>query len=212
MRQWLLLFPLFGAAFLLAGCQTNGASAPTAGSNLASPVAAATSTTDISPTPPPVIARTSTPESTPPTETAAPNSTPEMEISTSDSTTLAAVRAVQVSGADSAYTFEVTVESPDTGCEQYADWWEVVSLEGELLYRRVLLHSHVNEQPFTRTGGPVPVAADQIVWVRAHMQPGGYGGQAWRGSVQDGFEPADLAPNFAASLANQAPQPTSCAF
>ena len=59
------------------------------------------------------------------------------------------VTAVSVAGEAGAYTFEVTVRSPDTGCEGYADWWEVVSPDGELLYRRVLLHSHVDEQPFS---------------------------------------------------------------
>ena len=75
---------------------------------------------------------------------------------------------VQVSGAPGAYQFNVTIKSPDTGCQQYADWWEVVSEDGRLLYRRVLLHSHVDEQPFTRSGGPVPIQADTVVWVRAH--------------------------------------------
>ena len=122
------------------------------------------------------------------------------------------VQAVQVSGEPGAYSFSVTIKSPDSGCGLYADWWEVVSLEGELLYRRVLLHSHVNEQPFTRSGGPVPVDAGQTVWVRAHMRPGGYGGQALHGSVEHGFEPADPGPDFAEALADQEPLPEDCAF
>lgn len=44
-----------------------------------------------------------------------------------------------------------------------------MSTDGKLLYRRVLLHSHVDEQPFTRSGGPVPIQTDSVVWVRAHM-------------------------------------------
>ncbi|HJN27098.1 MAG TPA: hypothetical protein QF604_04200 [Candidatus Latescibacteria bacterium] len=42
----------------------------------------------------------------------------------------------------------------------------MVTTEGQLLYRRVLLHSHTNEQPFARSGSPVPIASDQQVWVR----------------------------------------------
>ena len=88
------------------------------------------------------------------------------------------VIAVQASGSPGAYQFNVGIRSPDKGCAQYADWWEVVSTDGKLLYRRVLLHSHVDEQPFTRSGGPVPIQPDTVVWVRAHMNTGGYGGAA----------------------------------
>ena len=66
----------------------------------------------------------------------------------------ASVTAFSVIGYPGTYTFDVTVRSPDIGCEGYADWWEVVSTDGDLLYRRVLLHSHVDEQPFSRSGGP----------------------------------------------------------
>lgn len=122
------------------------------------------------------------------------------------------VVSVSVAGAPGAYQFEVGVRSPDTGCKQYADWWEVVSEDGRLLYRRVLLHSHVDEQPFVRGGGPVPVAADTRVWVRAHMNPQGYGGAALHGSVRDGFKSAALPADFAAQLATAPPLPEDCAF
>ena len=122
------------------------------------------------------------------------------------------VQAVKASGAPGAYQFSVTIKSPDTGCQQYADWWEVVSEDGRLLYRRVLLHSHVDEQPFTRSGGPVPVQPDTIVWVRAHMNHSGYGGAALKGSVRGGFSVAMPPPGFAAGLASQAPLPEGCDF
>jgi len=122
------------------------------------------------------------------------------------------VAAVEVRGDAGNYTFAVTVESPDTGCEQYADWWEVVSPDGALLYRRVLAHSHADEQPFTRSGGPVEVPADSTVLVRAHMNEAGYGGQTLRGTAAGDFEPADLPDDFAADLDAAAPQPDGCAF
>jgi hypothetical protein len=122
------------------------------------------------------------------------------------------VIAVQASGQPGAYQFNVGIRSPDKGCAQYADWWEVVSTDGKLLYRRVLLHSHVDEQPFTRSGGPVPIQADTLVWVRAHMNTGGYGGMAFKGSVKAGFKQAAPDTEFAAGLAKQAPLPEGCDF
>lgn len=119
---------------------------------------------------------------------------------------------VEASGGTGAYSFSVTVSSPDTGCELYADWWEVVTPEGDLVYRRVLLHSHVSEQPFTRSGGPVAIEADDEVVVRAHTNTGGYGGQTLRGSVTAGFEVYRPEARFAAALASSAPLPEGCDF
>ncbi len=119
---------------------------------------------------------------------------------------------VRVSGSPGAYQFNVTIKSPDTGCQQFADWWEVVSEDGKLLYRRVLLHSHVDEQPFTRSGGPVPVQPDTVIWIRAHMNNTGYGSMAFKGSVKGGFASAEPPANFAAGLAKQQPLPEGCDF
>jgi hypothetical protein len=135
------------------------------------------------------------------------------QVSCAPLVTLADVLNVSISGAQGAYTFAVTVDSPDTGCDQYSDWWEVLTPEGELLYRRILLHSHVNEQPFTRQGGPVPVQSQQTVIVRAHMSNLGYGGAAMRGTVEGGFEPApDIKEDFAPEVETQAPQPLFCLY
>lgn len=123
---------------------------------------------------------------------------------------LADVAGVTVSGEPGAYRFNVTVRSPDQGCAQYANWWEVVSEDGRLLYRRVLQHSHVNEQPFTREGGPVAIGPDTVVWVRAHQHPQGYGGVAFRGSVRAGFRAAVPPAGFAANLSKVPPLPTGC--
>ncbi len=110
------------------------------------------------------------------------------------------------------YTFAVSVRSPDRGCDRYADWWEVLDSDGALLYRRILGHSHVDEQPFERSGGPVPIDADTTVFVRAHLNPGGYGGQLMTGTVVGGFETVTSAPTFAPEIEQAAPQPDGCAF
>ncbi|MEM9904187.1 MAG: hypothetical protein AAF921_04095 [Cyanobacteria bacterium P01_D01_bin.44] len=125
---------------------------------------------------------------------------------------LADVTAYEVSGEPGAYTLSVTVSSPDTGCQQYADWWEVTDQTGTLIYRRILAHSHIDEQPFSRSGGPVDIQPDQIVIIRAHMNSGGYGGQVFQGTVAAGLNPAPHPPDFALDLAAQPPLPEGCAF
>jgi hypothetical protein len=124
----------------------------------------------------------------------------------------AEVMCVEVSGDEQNYSFSVTLKSPDTGCEQFADWWEVITPEGDLIYRRILLHSHVKEQPFTRSGGPVEIEKNQELIIRAHMNTSGYGSVAMRGSVADGFKKVILTRDFASSLEKKAPLPTGCAF
>lgn len=124
---------------------------------------------------------------------------------------VADVEAVTVSGEAGAYTFSVTLRSPDTGCDQYADWWEVLGEDGSLLYRRILAHSHVDEQPFTRSGGPVDIQGDTPVFVRAHMNTTGYGGTVFAGTVDGTFaEATDL--EAQAAVETQDPLPESCAF
>ena len=124
----------------------------------------------------------------------------------------AAVTGVTVSGTSGNYTFNVTISSPDTGCGQYADWWEVFDTSGTLIYRRILAHSHVNEQPFTRSGGSVAIDQDTEVYVRAHMNNTGYGTAVFRGTVSGGFQAVELASDFAMELASQQPLPSGCAF
>lgn len=134
------------------------------------------------------------------------------EVTGSPEDELAVVSAVEVSGEAGAYTFAVTIESEETGCDQYVDWWEVASEEGDLLYRRILAHSHVDEQPFTRSGGPVSVEADQTVIVRLHLYPQGYSTQAVRGNVSKGLMPTAIPADFAPELAEAEPQPGGCEF
>jgi hypothetical protein len=58
----------------------------------------------------------------------------------------------------------------------------------------------------------VPVKAELVVWVRAHMKPGGYAGKALKGSVKTGFREAQPGPQFAAELERKAPLPDGCDF
>lgn len=122
------------------------------------------------------------------------------------------VTAVSTSGTSGAYTFYVTLKSDETGCAQYADWWEVLNDKGDLLYRRILVHSHPDTQPFTRSGGPVNIEKDSIVYVRAHMNTLGYVGDVFKGSVVHGFKHATELPTFSQKLEIQNPLPNGCAF
>ncbi len=74
--------------------------------------------------------------------------------------------------------FDVTVEHNDEGWKHYADRWEVLSPDGELLATRVLAHPHDNEQPFTRslTNVRVPAGLSRVI-VRAHDLVHQYGGK-----------------------------------
>jgi hypothetical protein len=76
------------------------------------------------------------------------------------------------------FRFEVTVRHADEGWDHYADAFEVVAPDGRVLATRVLLHPHVDEQPFTRslTGLEIPDGVAEVT-VRAHDSVHGYGGK-----------------------------------
>lgn len=124
----------------------------------------------------------------------------------------ASIVSVSAAGDAGSYTFSVGIESPDTGCSQYANWWEVITEDGTLVYRRILGHSHVDEQPFVRSGGSVAITENQVVIIRAHMNSSGYGTSVLKGSVSNGFTEDTLASSFASELTTQSPLPSSCAF
>ena len=93
------------------------------------------------------------------------------------------VRATQ--SGDGSWTFQVTVEHPDTGWEDYADGWDVVLPDGAAIkpdpdspFTRLLLHPHETEQPFTRSqsGIVIPDGITQVT-VRAHDLVDGFGGR-----------------------------------
>jgi hypothetical protein len=117
----------------------------------------------------------------------------------------------------------VSIESADRDCTQFANWWEVLSEDGSLLYRRILTHSHTDENgssdadspgnTFTRSGGPISVMGSQKIYVRAHMNTGGYNGDVMVGTMEDGFSVAtDLVPGFAKDVESEEPQSSRCDF
>jgi len=74
--------------------------------------------------------------------------------------------------------FSVTVRHADEGWDHYADMWEVLDPDGEVIAVRKLLHPHEDEQPFTRSlaGVQIPDGVDEVT-IRAHDSVHGYGGK-----------------------------------
>ena len=85
---------------------------------------------------------------------------------------------VQVScNADRVCDFAVTVRHDDDGWDHYANRWEILTPDGELIGARELLHPHDHEQPFTRSLSGVEIPENVVtVVVRAHDSRHGAGG------------------------------------
>ena len=74
------------------------------------------------------------------------------------------------------WSFSVTLSHGDTGWEDYADGWRVVSQDGTVLGVRELLHPHVNEQPFTRSLSSVSIPdGTTSVFIEARTNVDGWG-------------------------------------
>ncbi len=71
----------------------------------------------------------------------------------------------KATGSAGTWTFAVTLRHDDTGWDHYADLWQIFTPDGELLGERVLLHPHVDEQPFTRSqsGITIPESVSQVI-------------------------------------------------
>ncbi len=82
---------------------------------------------------------------------------------------------VQAHISGGAWRFDVTLRHADSGWEHYADGWEVLGPDGSSLGMRVLVHPHVNEQPFTRAlGGVVIPDGTTEVTIRARDNVDGW--------------------------------------
>jgi len=108
---------------------------------------------------------------------------PEQDISKGANADVTFVRLVLAE--DGTWTFHVTVAHPDTGWDDYADGWDVITPDGTVLkvnpndpFTRLLAHPHETEQPFTRSqsGITIPDGITQVL-VRAHDILDGFGGQ-----------------------------------
>jgi hypothetical protein len=95
--------------------------------------------------------------------------------------------------------FDVRLVHADDNENGYADWWQVETLEGNMLGRRELTHAHGND-PFTRSHFITVPAGIEYVVVRGHDQTHSYGGQAIvlelstgsQDEIDQGAEPLDF--------------------
>ena len=183
MKQSLSSAILIILVFVFAACQGVGGDLPPLASD-AEPATSMVTNPTAKPTPEP-----DSPETAAETKAVTPVFTPTVELedeSMRERTVDADVEFVKaVQRADGTWTFHVTVRHPDTGWEDYADGWDVVTPDGAVLkinesdpFTRLLLHPHENEQPFTRSqsGIIIPDGVSQVS-VRAHDLVDGIGGR-----------------------------------
>ena len=87
------------------------------------------------------------------------------------------LRVKVTSEAGGTWRFDVTVSHADAGWDHYADRWEVVGPDGAVLGTRMLLHPHVDEQPFTRSLSGIAIRAGvDRLRLRAHDSVHAFGG------------------------------------
>ena len=85
---------------------------------------------------------------------------------------------IRPTGQADRFDVAVTLRHADTGWDHYANRWEILGPNGEVLATRTLAHPHVHEQPFTRSLSGVQLPGG-LTWVRVrgHDLVHGYGGR-----------------------------------
>lgn len=87
----------------------------------------------------------------------------------------AVIEGANATHSDTTWRFDVTLSHGDTGWDDYADGWRVVTEDGTVLGTRELLHPHVNEQPFTRSLSRVEIPeGTERVFIEARTSVGGW--------------------------------------
>lgn len=96
---------------------------------------------------------------------------------------------------EGSYRFDVTLYHDDDGeAPNFADAWQVLDLDGNLLGIRELLHSH-GTQPFTRSATIEVPEGVSLVLVRGHDMVHGFGGQGMLVDLETGSNsPLEIPP------------------
>jgi len=86
------------------------------------------------------------------------------------------VNAVISKGSAGTFRVDATIRHPDTGWDHYANNFQILDGAGNVLATRILVHPHVNEQPFTRSQGGIVIPANiKQVFVRSNCSVDGDG-------------------------------------
>lgn len=79
------------------------------------------------------------------------------------------------------WRIEVTLRHDDTGWDHYADGWEVLDAQGNVLGYRELMHPHVDEQPFTRSLSNLMLPdGTRELFIRTHCSVKGWSSDTMR--------------------------------
>ena len=137
------------------------------------------------------------------------------------------------------YRFRVTLHSADTlqspdlfhipnrSCDQYINWWEILSEDVEtLIHQEFMTSIHEDESSFSSTSSPLQLEPDQVFLIRAHQNTSrtkrdeltgaeksvsGYAAeQAFKGSIAKGFKTVRIPESLGKGLAQENPQPLVC--
>lgn len=84
---------------------------------------------------------------------------------------------------DGRYRIDATVLHADDGWDHYADRWDVLDSDGNVLGSRVLGHPHDNEQPFTRSLTLTLPPGTKLIRLQANDSVHGLGGKLFELSV-----------------------------
>ena len=74
------------------------------------------------------------------------------------------------------WSVSVTLRHGDTGWDDYADGWRIVTADGTILATRPLAHPHVTEQPFTRSLSGLDLPAGTPLYIESSTSVTGWSG------------------------------------
>ena len=88
----------------------------------------------------------------------------------------ATVVAAEARATGAEWTVSVTLRHGDTGWDDYADGWRIVTADGTILATRPLAHPHVTEQPFTRSLSGLDLPAGTPLYIESSTNVTGWSG------------------------------------